>query len=111
MRADEKQVILRRAAGHINSATRTLREAQAEFEKAQALPIDGEQLKPVAPHYRKRAVGFDITRLVLEAREYSTWLAQKCHNAGTGAASDSGEAVICALLDELGNRIERDLTR
>lgn len=110
MRADEKQVILRRAAAHVNYASRTLREAQAEFEKAQSLPIDGEPIKPVAPHYRKRAVGFTMDRLVLEAREYSTWLAQKCHNAGSGAASDSGEAVICALLDELCDRIERDLT-
>ena len=110
MRVDEKAVMLRRAAQHAESAARVLRDAQTEYERVRSLPVDGEALKPVAQHYRKRAVGYSIERLVLEAREYSTWLAQKCHNAGTGAAADSGEAVICALLDELCDRIERDLT-
>lgn len=110
MRAEEKQVILRRAAQHAEDAGIVLRAAQAEYQRVRALPIDGEALKPVAPGYRRRLEGYGLDRVIREAREYSLWLAQKCHNAGTGAASDSGEAVICALLDELCNRIERDLT-
>ena len=75
------------------------RRALADFKKRLPELIVGEC-------YRVPTARMPNTKLVTQVRDSARWLAQKCINEGPGSASDSVEARIVVMLEELCKRIE-----
>lgn len=98
------------AAAEVRSRLDTLKrleaEARVELATILATPPDRTEPKPVAPHYRAQLATLPSGVVIKDARSYSRWLADKVRATGPGSACDSGEAKICALLDELVARLE-----
>jgi len=107
VRVEEKKAIVRRAEAQVSALERTLNEARQELQAALALKVTQETLPAVAMGYRKFLATAAEGEVLQAAKEYSFWLAEKCHCRGPGAAADSGEARVCALLDELSLRLRR----
>lgn len=62
------------------------------------------KLAQVAPSYREKLDAMTPEELQSEASSYAEWLANKTRASGPGAAWDSGEAKICAILDQFVKR-------
>jgi 4-aminobutyrate aminotransferase-like enzyme len=83
---------------------------EAITKKLAALQAELDNLRkevreiPVGQAYEKPLSRASTAALLKEAASYEDWLAKKTRSQGTGAACDSGEAKICAILREFIRR-------
>lgn len=95
---------LSRAEEAVAEATRTLRAAEAVLADLK----EANPTSQVGKSYRVAYARALRPVLIATARNSAEWLAEKCITAGPGAATDSDEAKIVILIEELCERLETE---